>query len=286
MSGDIEKSEQLNPDDVLKAITSFNDPSILTGIFKELGWDYSFEIREWLAMARQNANLSVKAKALVQLRKLLHEAAETAGYVANVSQTIPNAQGGTTTFSGKQMAGMLNPVKKIESTIKEPQNGKQEETGTESNRESNRSESERQDSDGEIQSGIRDRTDGEDKSRRSEGTGEISKDDSYRTDTLAQFPTGPPSTERCEFSTINSTERNTERCAGRADAERDVVSGGTEPEHGGETSGRQRPGPDDIGNGETSRKTSFNNENPCIQTKPPTCNQKLFPGISTSAEGD
>ncbi len=227
MNKEIEKSKQPNPEDILRAITSFNDPSILTGIFQELGWDYSFEIREWLAMARQNANLSVKAKALIQLRKLLHEAAETAGYVANVSQTIPNAQGGHTTFSGKQMAGMLNPVKKIESTIKETQNGKQKETGTESDRESNRPESHNV----------------------SEGSGESQGRSSDGTDTADQFPP--------------------DQDTGRADADRDVDSGGIEPEHGGETSGRQRPGPA---------------ESPCIDTKPPTCDPKLFPGISTSTE--
>lgn len=139
MPEEIEKSEQPNPDEVLAAITSFNDPSIIVGIFKELGWSYTFEIKEWLMMAKQNANLAVKSKALIQLRKLLREAAETSGYIANVSSTAPNAQGGHTTFSAKRIAGVLNPVKKIESTIKEIENGKTKET--ESDRGSDRGQS-------------------------------------------------------------------------------------------------------------------------------------------------
>lgn len=130
---DIVKKEQPDPDEILMAITSFNDPAIITNIFKELNWTYSFEIREWLEMARQNANLTVKSKALIQLRKLLREAAEASGYVANVSSTAPNAQGGYTTFSAKRISGILNPAKKIESTeIKEPKNDKIKEPQTES----------------------------------------------------------------------------------------------------------------------------------------------------------
>ncbi len=149
----MEKSESPNPDDVLSAITSFNDPAIIVGIFKELGWSYTFEIREWLMMARQNANLAVKSKALIQLRKLLREAAETSGLIANVSSTIPNPQGGHTTFSAKRIAGVLNPTKQIESTIKEAQNDKTEETTNESNRGCGRGESQ---DEGELEAGSQD----------------------------------------------------------------------------------------------------------------------------------
>lgn len=236
---ELEKTDQPNPEDVLIALTSFNDPSVLTGIFKELGWNYTFEIKEWLAMARQNANLAVKAKALIQLRKLLHEAAETAGYTANVSQTIQNPQGGQTTFSAKRMVGMLTPVKQIESIeIKETQNGKQK---PESNRKSNRRESQRPEGPREIQEGILDGT-----------------------DTLDQFPLGED--------------------AGRADPGGDAISGGLESTDGGEAP-EQQP---DVG-GDTSftpDKTTGDSggNNPCIQSRPPTCNQDLYPGISTSAE--
>jgi len=172
MTNEIKKSEP-NPDDVLTAITSFNDPAIIINIFKDLGWTYSFEIREWLAMARQNANLSVKAKALIQLRKLLREAAETSGLIANVSQTVPNSQGGVTTFHAKRIAGMLNPTKQIKSTIKEIQNDEQKEIRTESNRGSNRRQSHSQ---GET-SGTDSNTSGTDTGRtdcnRSGGLGDV-----------------------------------------------------------------------------------------------------------------
>lgn len=224
MNNEIEKSEQPNPDDVLTAITSFNDPSILTSIFKELGWDYSFEIREWLQMARQNGNLAVKAKALIQLRKLLREAAESAGYTANVSQTIPNAQGGQTTFSAKRISGILNPTKQIESTIKEPQNDPETRTEPESDRGRNRRESQTP-------------------------TG---------ADTREQFPP--------------------ERDTGRTDTERDAGPGKPEPPDGGEAS-EQR-------SNATDNPTKEGDGNPCIETRPPTCDPELYPGISTSAEED
>lgn len=232
--GDIEKSQQPDPDEVLTAITSFNDPSIITNIFKELNWTYSFEIKEWLAMARQNANLAVKSKALIQLRKLLREAAEAAGYTAKVSQTIPNAQGGQTTFSAKRIAGILNPVKKIESTeVKELQNDK-EEARTEPNRGGDRGEGERPKSPGEIHEGI------------SDGT-----------DTFERFPP--------------------ERGGGRADSDRDVGLGGTEPPDGGETSGR--PGVRLTGDNSDSKES-----NPCIEVRPPTGNKELYPGVSSAGD--
>ena len=229
MTDEIEKSEP-SPDDVLTAITAFNDPAIIINIFKELGWTYSFEIKEWLIMARQNANLSVKAKALIQLRKLLREAAEASGLVANVSQTFPNTQGGHTTFQAKRIAGFLNPVKEIESTeIKESQNDKTKEPRTKPNRESDR--------------------------RQSQDTGE-------------QFPEDSEGYPRPT-----------------ADPERDVESGGTEPVGGGQTPG---PVPGGIPSGDNPSRIgdspTSGNDNPCIKTRPPTCDQDLFPGISTSAE--
>ena len=222
MSNEIEKP---NPDDVLAAIQSFNDPNIITSMFRELGWSYSIEIRETLLMAKQNTNLSIKFKAIKHLRELLREASEAAGYVANVSSTIPNAQGGQTTFSAKRISGILNPTKQIESTeIKEPQNDRQE-PETESDRGSNRSKSQRP---------------------------EESPDG---TDTAEQFPL--------------------ERDTGRADADRDVGPGGIKPKHGAEVPGQRTGTTDDTGT-----------DNPCINTRPPTCNPKLFPGISTPTEGE
>ena len=144
MSDEIEKSEQPNPDDVLAAITSFNDPAIIINLFRQLGWSYTVEIKETIALAQQNANLSIKFKALKYLRELLREAAETSGYIASVSQTVPNPQGGVTSFHAKRIANILNPTKQIESNVKETQNGKKE-TRTEPNRESDRGQSQTKD---------------------------------------------------------------------------------------------------------------------------------------------
>ena len=225
MPDEIEKTEQPSPDDVLAAIQSFNDPNIIINLFGQLGWSYSVEIKETIALAQQNTNMSIKFKAVRYLRELLREAAETSGYVANVSQTYPNAQGGSTTFHAKRLANMLNPSKQIESTIKETQNDK-EEIRTEPNRESDRGQSQ------------------------AETSG---------ADSNAQFPPDP--------SPI-----------GRADPTEDVDSGGTEPPNGGETS-RPVPG---AGNGDSH--SSKSPDNPCIQTRPPTCDHDLFPGISSAGD--
>ena len=242
MPDEIDKSEQPSPDDVLAAIQSFNDPSIITNIFRELGWSYSLEIKETLIMAKQNANLSIKFKAIKHLRELLREAAETSGYVANVSRTVPNAQGGQTTFSAKRIAGILNPVKKIESTeIKEPQNDKKE-IRTEPDRGSNRGESQR----------INEKADrGDNQSRRDD---QSDSSEPVR-DTRCAFPAG------------------------------DVDSGGIEPADGGETS---RPVPGNsaggAGNSRVDSGSESANGNPCIKTRPPTCDQDLFPGISSAED--
>ena len=167
---DIVKEEQPNPDEVLAAIQSFSDPSIITNIFKELNWTYSIEIKETLALARQNANLSIKFKAIKHLRELLKEAAEASGYVARISQTVPNVQGGVTSFHARRIAGMLNPTKQIESTIKETQNDETKETRTESNRGSDRRQ---------------DETEGKDPSKYSDGS-----DSPSGTDTRRAFPLG------------------------------------------------------------------------------------------------
>ena len=258
MNNEIEKSEQSSPDDVLAAIQSFNDPSIITNIFQKLGWSYSLEIKETLIMAKQNANLPIKFKAIKHLRELLREAAETSGYVASVSSTVPNPQGGHTTFSAKRIAGILNPVKKIESTeIKETQNDEKE-IRTEPDRGSDRRQSE-----GKSKEEI--------PQRNNEG---FRKSDA--------IPEG-------ESDQTNSTEsiRDTRRAFPAGDAD----SGGTESADGGET---PRPIPGGAASDRegmlTTDDTSDNNAgegdtNPCIKTRPPTCDQDLFPGI-TSAEGN
>ena len=243
MNDEIEKSEP-SPDDVLAAIQSFNDPSIITNIFRELGWSYSLEIKETLTMAKQNANLSIKFKAIKHLRELLREAAETAGYVANVSQTYPNAQGGSTTFHAKRIANILNPTKQIESTIKESKNDKKE-TRTEPDRGSDRRQSKRPESSGELHEGVPNGTD----------RGQSQAGENSPTDTRRAFPAG------------------------------DADVGGVEPPDGGET---PRPVPGGTNSSDSSAGATDDSDsekpNPCIKTKPPTCDRELFPGISSAGD--
>jgi len=248
MTNEIEKP---NPDDVLAAITSFNDPSIITNIFRELGWTYSFEIKEWLILAKQNANLSVKSKALIQLRHLLQEAAETAGYTAKISQTMPNAQGGQTTFSAKRISGILNPVKQIKSTIKESKNVQTEETRTEPNRESDRRENETENGSGEN-------TPSPDRG---------SKEDSIR-DTRRAFPLGD-----AEFGGIEPPDGG--EISGR------VAGGCGDGADNCKDSGTTQRG-EGIGNGGSGGV--IEGGSPCIKTRPPTCDRDLFPGISSAEE--
>ena len=264
MDNKIEKPESPSPDDILAAIQSFNDPGIITNIFRELGWSYSLEIKETLIMAKQNANLSIKFKAIKHLRELLREAAETSGYTANVSQTFPNAQGGQTTFHAKRISNILNPTKQIESTIKEPKDDKIEET--EPNRGGDRGESQ-----------DKERFEGDSKVNR-QSLGNNSLDSAQ--DTGDTFP----SLEGCPGAT--------------PDHKRSSESDGVEPSNGGET---PRPvpggarnertlGTEDIsgrdGNpsGTGGKNSDSQERNPCIKTRPPTCDQDLFPGISS--EGD
>ena len=245
MNDKIEKTEQPNPDDVLSAITSFNDPAIIVGIFKELGWSYTFEIKEWLMMARQNANLAVKSKALIQLRKLLREAAETSGLIANVSSTVPNPQGGHTTFSAKRIAGVLNPAKQIESTeIEGTQNDKAKETTNESDRGSDRGESQ---DEGGLETGGQDTRDTFPSSEGCPGP----TPDPERDGGLGG--TEPP--DGGEVSGVGHRETNNGRGMAKESSE---------------TPNQQ--------NSPTDR------ENPCIKTQPPTGDRDLFPGISTPAE--
>lgn len=249
MNNEIEKSEQPSPEDVLAAITSFNDVTIVTNIFRDLGWNYSLEIKETLALAKQNANLSIKFKAIKYLRELLKEAAEASGYTAKVSQTIPNAQGGTTTFSARRISKILNPTKQIESNIKENQNDKKRLQSIES----------------------------------PSGCDEENRTEPNRGSDRGQSQTDERHTKDSGLETIPEVSRDT----GRAFPAGDVESGGTEPPDGGEAPGSvprgayeghtrdtksNRPGVEDKG------------ESPCIKTRPPTCDRELFPGISSAED--
>jgi len=251
----IEKKEQLNPDEVLAAITSFNDVSIITNIFRELGWTYSIEIRETLTLAKQNANLSIKFKAIRHLRELLREAAETSGYVATVSSTTPNAAGGHTTFSAKRIAGILNPVKQIESTeIKEVQNGKEKEQGQELEQSS--------DSDRECDRG-QSQTE-----NLGESINEQPRPDSRR-EIQKRIPDRPDSSESI---------RDTRRAFPIGDAD----SGDAEPPDGSKTTGQVAGGT--AGLRPDNKESDNTGGNPCIKTRPPTCDRDLFPGISSAED--
>ena len=243
MTNEIEKSEQPNPEEITAAVLSFNDPAIITNLFKQLGWSYSLEIQETVSLAKQNANLSIKFKAIKHLRELLQEAAETAGLISNVSRTTPNAQGGHTTFSAKRIAGILNPVKQIESTeIKEPQNEQPKETRTESNRGSDRRES-----------------------------GGNAGESNLGTDTREVFPAEDVGAEQ----------------GGTPEPADSTGLGSLEPGDGGETSERRQPRGIDESSGTRKQDEDCNaadGGNPCIKTRPPTCDRDLYPGISSAGE--
>lgn len=255
----IEKSKQSNYDDILTAITSFNDPSIIVNMFKTLGWSYSLEIQETLALARQNANLSIKFKAIKYLRDLLREAAETSGLVANVSHTIPNSGGGHTTMSGKRIAGMLSPVKKIESTIiKESQNDQKR-----------------------LQP-IAGSSGCDEKSR-------IEETESDRGCDRQESNNSENTTNRCDFSETFPQEDQGANPSGSSCPPDSTRFGSPEPTDGGIPPEQRRPNlptesPDNqIGIGPERKNAGKCGGNPCIKTRPPTCDRDLFPGISTSA---
>ena len=267
MSDEIQKSEQPNPEEISEAILSFNDPAIITNLFRQLGWSYSLEIQETVTLAKQNANLSIKFKAIKHLRELLREAAETAGYIANVSSTSPNKQGGHTTFSAKRIAGILNPVKQIESTeIKEPQNERSEEPRTESDRGCDRQESQRPGRSQEIQTRILG------------GTYEYDTREVFPAEDVGEGPTGTP--EPADLDGLGGTKSPD----GGASPER------RQPDRGAEDSGtggssKRGTGITEI-DGEESKHSGSEKDggNPCVKTRPPTCDRDLYPGIS-SAEG-
>jgi hypothetical protein len=286
MTDELEKTEQPNSEDIVAAIMSFNDVGIITNLFRDLGWTYTFEIQETVTMAKQNANLSIKFKAIKHLRELLREAAEASGYVANVSQSIPNAQGGVTTFHAKRIAGALNPVKKIESTIKEPENDKTKKIRTKPIRHGN---------DIERRLGTEDKTKSEtepyrDGDRRQSQAREnllnrgSSRGTGKRPECTGEVHEGIP-------NGADSSEpiRDTRRASLPGDGE----SGGTESADGGKTSER-RGGDDAVTNNDSKESNPHAKDDkgcvgrddscPCVKTRPPTCNQDLFPGISTSAE--
>ena len=251
---DIVKKESPNPDEVLVAIQSFNDAAVIINIFRELGWNYSFEIKETLMMAKQNANLSIKFKALKHLRELLREAAETSGLIANVSRTVPNSGGGHTTMSGKRIAGMLSPVKKIESTvIKESQNDQIEEIKP------NRGSS-----------------------------GQPDENDTAEVFPQEDHGANPPGSSRPPDSSGLGSPKPAD--GGTPPKQRQSNDNYSDKDNDGKDSGSPAGGNAITENPDSSSKESHQGRdvadktNPCVKTRPPTCVRDLFPGISTSAE--
>lgn len=267
MTEEIQKSEQPNPEEITAAVLSFNDPAIITNLFKQLGWSYSLEIQETVALAKQNANLSIKFKAIKHLRELLREAAETAGLVANVSRTTPNAQGGYTTFSAKRIAGILNPVKQIESTeIKEPQNERIEETPrTEPDRGCDRQEGQGTDTGAPISRQPENSSQGcEEGNDKSGGCGKDTRE-VFPVEDVGAGQAGTP--EPADSTGLGSPEPG---------------DGGTPPEQ--RPNLRAESSDNKIGTGPERENPGKCGGNPCVKTRPPTCDRDLYPGISTSAE--
>lgn len=261
MPDEIQKSEHPDSEEVAAAILSFNDPSIITNLFKQLGWSYTLEIQETVSLAKQNANLSIKFKAIKHLRELLREAAETAGLVADVSHTTRNPEGGTTTFHGKRIAGMLSPAKKIESTIiKESENDRiKEQPNAEPDRGGDRREGERPERSREVQTGIRNGTD----------TNAV-----FPSENIGAVQTGNP--KHADSTGLGSPEQGD----GGTPPER-RQSGGTESADEGETAGIRNGETD---NGRSVAEESTKADNPCIKTRGPTCDHDLYPGISSAED--
>lgn len=204
-----EIGKNLTAEEVTDVVLSYNDPNLVANVFKQLRWSPSLEIVEVLKLARQDTNLSVKLRAIKQLREMMKDAAEASGLIANVSQSQPLPGGGSTTFQAKRVVSAMNPTKKIESNQIGDQNNEQERE--ESNRAGDRPEGGRTD---DPSAGCR--TD--------DGTGD---------DKLGRSTDGD-------------------------DGEATGPGGGLHP----------------------------TDEHPCEKTRRPECNQKLFPGISTSTKGE
>jgi len=228
-----EKIDQPSIDEVTSAILSYNDPQLITTALNSLGWNCNIEILETISVARQNVNLGAKMTAIKYLRTLLQETAEASGYISQVSQTRPGADGGSTTFSAKRISAALNPTKNVISKEISDDRPKPE---TES----------------EKHIGI---TGGEGSGCPRPNTGRDSNPSNVRSES------GGENTERhltgeLDRTSNPETETGDSASADTYDFENNIVAG------------------DDNG------------DNPCIQHRPPTCDPKLYPGISgTSTEG-
>jgi hypothetical protein len=266
--GEIEK--QPTQEEIVQALMDFNDPGVIVTLFRQLGWSYTFEIQETIKCAKQNANLSIKLKAIKHLRELLKEAAETSGYIANVSSSKPNADGGHTTLHAKRVVGLLNPTKRIESTeVKESENDQKEQT--ESDRGSDR---------------------GPSQEKSGTDTNSIFTTDEYNAGSESrdgEIPnpkanSGSESPSSVESGGIESSGRGTLPECRNSGGDRD---GDANSETSSETNSRsvtetERDCPSKRNKIGESGDDSSNS--PCIKHRPPTCDHDLYPGISASAD--
>jgi len=120
-------NEQPSVDEVTSIVLSYNDPQLISVVLDTIGWSCTTEIIETISIAKQNKNLAAKLAAIKYLRKLLQDAAESAGMLGSVSRTVSGTDGSQTTFHAKRVALALNPErKKITSIQKEIIDGQTE----------------------------------------------------------------------------------------------------------------------------------------------------------------
>ena len=120
-------NEQPSVDEVTSIVLSYNDPQLISVVLDTIGWSCTTEIIETISIAKQNKNLAAKLAAIKYLRKLLQDAAESAGMLGSVSRTVSGTDGSQTTFHAKRVALALNPErKKITSIQKEITDGQTE----------------------------------------------------------------------------------------------------------------------------------------------------------------
>ena len=121
--------EQPSVDEVTSIVLSYNDPQLISVVLDTIGWSCTTEIIETISIAKQNKNLAAKLAAIKYLRKLLQDAAESAGMLGSVSRTVSGMDGSQTTFHAKRVALALNPErKKITSIQKEIVDGHTKQT--------------------------------------------------------------------------------------------------------------------------------------------------------------
>ena len=285
---DLDKKPDI--DDVAAALMSFNDVNVINSVFKQMGWTFSVEIEETVKMAQQNSNLSIKMKAVKHLRELLREAAELSGLTANVSQTVPSANGGHTTFQAKQLALTLNPTRQIES--KDLTNEKEQEESSVNREGSNPS----------IEACIAAGNDSEPDAGDAREPSGKSPDEPPS----VQAPRGRPD-DPCPGSKAQPDSERSDGPGGGGGAmptdgrgTSDLGGGGTDdsrvegnyicddPFGDGTSAGGCFDNTGDNGSGNTSVEGSFTRpgDHPCIDHRPAGCNNKLFPGISGTESGE